>query len=83
MAEGGVSWAAEGWLHVALGEVRVGDVKLALQAMDQARKRFGPPGDRRGLALCDEVKAIQLRRLGDLASSQRLFSDIDARGDRG
>ena len=83
VAEGGGALAAEGWLHVALGEVRVGDVKLALQALEQARKRFGAAADRRGLALCDEVKAIQLRRLGDLESTQRLLSDIDARGSLG
>ncbi len=83
VAEADGELAAEGWLHVALGEVRVGDPKLALQALEQARRRFGPAGNLRGLALCDEVKAIQLRRLGDHNSAMRLLADIDARGDLG
>ncbi len=83
VADNGGDLAAEGWLHVALGEVRVGDVKQALRALEQARRLYGPAGDRRGLALCDEVKAIQLRRLGDGTSALRLLADIDARGDLG
>jgi len=83
VAEGGGSLAAEGWLHVALGEVRAGDARTALQALERARALFGPAHDRRGLALCDEVKAIQLRRIGEFAASRRLQADIDKRGDLG
>jgi len=83
VAERGGDLAAEGWLHVALGEMRAGDVKLALQALEQARKRFGPAGNRRGMALCDEVKAIHLRHLGDFESAKRRMSEIDARGNLG
>jgi diguanylate cyclase (GGDEF)-like protein len=83
VAEGGGALAAEGWLHVALGEVRAGDVKRALPALEQARQGFGQAGDRRGLALCDEVQAIRLRHLGDCESARRLMSDIDTRGDQG
>jgi diguanylate cyclase (GGDEF)-like protein len=83
VAEGGGALAAEGWLHVALGEVRLGDVHLGWQALEMARQHYGSAGDRRGLALCDEVKAIQLRTLGDLGSAARLQSEIDSRGDLG
>ncbi len=83
VAAGGGRLAAEGWLHVALGEVRVGDVRLGLQALERARGLYGPAGNRRGLALCDEVKAIQLRHIGDLAASERLQADIDQRPDLG
>ena len=83
VAERGGDLAAEGWLHVALGEMRAGDVKLALQALEQARKRFGPAGNRRGMALCDEVKAIHLRHLGDFESAKRRMSEIDAHGNLG
>jgi diguanylate cyclase (GGDEF)-like protein len=83
VAEAGGAWAAEGWLHVALGEVRTGDVKSGLQALERARGLFGPQANRRGLALCDEIKAIQLRRIGDFNASLRLQADIDQRPDLG
>ncbi len=71
--------AGHGWLNVALAEVRIGDPGLALQALQRARALLAPAGDEHGLALCDEVLAIQLRRAGDCAASQRLQREIDAR----
>ncbi len=83
VAEGGGELAAEGWLHAALGEVRIGDVKVGLQSLERARALYTAASDRRGLALCDEVKAMQLRRSGDLAASRRLQQDVDQRTDLG
>ncbi len=71
--------AGPGWLHVALAEIRIGDVNLALQALARARALFNAAGDARGLTLCDEVQAIQLRRAGDYAGSARLQAEIDGR----
>lgn len=70
-----------GWLHVALAEVRVGDSAVAEHALRQARSRLADPADARGLAWCDEVQAIALRRAGHTAASARLQAEIDRRED--
>lgn len=75
--------AAEGWLQVALGEVRVGDTGRARQALQQARAGFEAAEDLRGVAMCDEARAIELRRAGQIEASRRLHEAIDARGDLG
>jgi diguanylate cyclase (GGDEF)-like protein len=81
LAEAGGTAAATGWLHVALAEVRIGDVEVGLAALELARAGFGASGpDRRGLALCGEVQAIALRRGGDYEGAARLQAQIDARG---
>lgn len=71
--------AAFGWLHVALAEVRVGDAAIAADALLRARRGFAEAAERRGLALCDEVQAIALRRAGEYGASQALQADIDRR----
>jgi diguanylate cyclase (GGDEF)-like protein len=81
LAAAGEATAADGWLHVALAEVRVGDAVLAQDALQQARGAYAARRDRSGLALCDEVQAIHLRRSGDYAGSARLQAAIDAQGD--
>jgi diguanylate cyclase (GGDEF)-like protein len=81
VAEGGPR-APEGWLHVALCEARVGDATVASSALQQARNGFAADADTRGLVLCDEVSAIQLRRRGDFAGSARLQAQVDARPER-
>jgi diguanylate cyclase (GGDEF)-like protein len=83
VGEAGGPLAAEGWLHVALGEVRVGEVRIGLKALEQARQGFTSANSLRGLALCDEIKGIQLRRMGELLAAQRLQDSIDQRGDLG
>ncbi len=70
---------AEGWLHVALAEVRTGPEGAADAALDQARATFEALGHATGLAWCDEVRAIALRRAGDYAASAQLQADLDAR----
>ena len=80
LAQAGGPWAATGWLHVALAEVRQGDQALANQALAQARQDFTVGGDNTGLAWCDEVQAIVLRRGGDYAASARLQAELDVRG---
>ncbi len=72
-----------GWLHVALAEVRVGDAAVAREATGHAREVFLRAGHKRGLALADEVQAIQRRRSGDVKGCADLLDAIDARGDRG
>jgi diguanylate cyclase (GGDEF)-like protein len=79
LAHGGGLLAAEGWLHVALAEVRQGDETDADAALHEARQRFAARGDEQGLAWCDEVHAIGLRRRGEYAASARLQAEIDAR----
>jgi diguanylate cyclase (GGDEF)-like protein len=79
VAAGGAT-AATGWLHVALAEVRVGDATLALSALAHARLSFVARQDAAGLALCDEVHAILLRRNGDPEASARLQAAADERG---
>lgn len=73
--------ANEGWLHVALHEARAGDATAAEVALKQARSGFQITRDPRGLALCDEVLAILLRRSGDFDGSQRVQQQLDARED--
>lgn len=83
LAAAGGSTAVHGWLHVALAEVRIGDAVVALDALDLARAAFAATGDASGMALCDEVQAIALRRAGDPAGSARLQVAIDERGTLG
>ncbi|MDE2146099.1 MAG: GGDEF domain-containing protein [Burkholderiales bacterium] len=82
LAETGGADAAEGWLHAALVDLRLGPVEAGLQALARARAGFaasaGGP-DRRGLALCDEAQAIALRRQGDYEAAAYLQAQIDAR----
>jgi diguanylate cyclase (GGDEF)-like protein len=77
-ADGG-PLAHEGWLQVALAEVRVGDVSQASAALQWARRGFADQADDTGLALCDEVQAVVLRRAGETAASAQLQAAIDAR----
>lgn len=75
--------AAEAWLLIALCEVRIGDADVAMQALAQARRGFGAmaagPAAARGLALCDETRAIALRRSGAYDATARLQAELDAR----
>ena len=80
VAHGG-EWAGHGWLHVALAEVRVGDARLAADALDRARAAFETQGHQPGLALCGEVQAIALRRQGDYAAAAALQAQLDERDD--
>lgn len=64
------------WFHIAFAQIRVGDVKLAAEANQHARSAFSRHGDLRGLALCDEVRAIELRRAGRFDEALRLLRDI-------
>ena len=75
--------AATGWLHVALAEVRIGDATVAMNALAHARLSFVARQDPAGLALCEEVHAILLRRNGDPEASARLQAAGDARGTLG
>ncbi|MBL8359172.1 MAG: GGDEF domain-containing protein [Rubrivivax sp.] len=75
--------AAFGWLHVALAQARGGDAVAARDAAAKAREGFRLADHRRGLALVDEVLAIERRRAGDVHASAALQADIDARGDVG
>ena len=81
LAQSGGPDAAAGWLHVALAEVRVGDEAVALAALPRARAAFAERADALGLAHCDEVQAICLRRQGDCAGSAALQAEIDRRED--
>jgi diguanylate cyclase (GGDEF)-like protein len=78
LIEQGGDAAADGWLQVALAEVRVGDATLADDALKRARAAFEQRADVAGLALCDEVLSIALRRAGDYAGSARLHAAQDA-----
>jgi diguanylate cyclase (GGDEF)-like protein len=80
LIEAGEPSTAEGWLHVALAEVRVGDAIIAGDALRRARAAFTSMQDARGLAWCDEIHSIALRRAGDYAGSARLQAQIDAQG---
>ena len=76
---------AEGWLHVALAEVRLGGAAIAQCALAQARAGYAADGvdaaaRSRGLALCDEVDGIDLRRRGDYAATAALHAELDSRG---
>lgn len=77
--EPGSPMAGWGWLHVALGEVRVGDVAVAQEAADLASAIFTAHSNGRGLALTDEVRAIGLRRAGNATASATLQDEIDRR----
>ena len=72
---------AFGCLHIALAEVRIGDLATAESALTQARAVFEKLKLARGLALADEVQAIALRRVGDFNASAALQAAIDDRGD--
>lgn len=65
-----------GWFHVAFAQIRVGDAEAAVEANDQARAAFSRHNDMRGLALCSEVQAIELRRAGRLDDALRKLEDI-------
>ena len=71
--------AAEGWWHVALAEARVGEAHAAGAALQQARRGHAAQADLCGLALCDEVQAILLRRAGDYKGAAQLLAALDAR----
>lgn len=71
--------AHEGWLQVALAEVRVGEASQSSAALQLARRGYADGNDETGLALCDEVQAIVLRRAGEHASAARLQAHIDNR----
>jgi diguanylate cyclase (GGDEF)-like protein len=71
--------AAEGWLHLALAELRTGTGRDAGTKLAEARHGFVALGDATGIAWCDEVRAIALRCQGDYAGSARLQTDIDGR----
>lgn len=82
LAERGGPLAGWGWLHVALSEARSGDDTRATQALERACAVFrADPAapEMRGLALADEVRAIQRRRAQDLQGAWALQRDIDAR----
>lgn len=75
---------AEGWLHVALAEVRLAGSAIAQHALECARQGYlaadtDPVAQARGLALCDEIEAIERRRRGDYAGSAALQADLDLR----
>ncbi len=79
----GGALAAEGWLHIALAELRSGTGTdtdgHAAAALAEARRGFEALGDGSGIAWCDEVRAIALRFHGDYAGSARLQTEIDGR----
>ncbi len=79
LAGSGGLMEAEGWLHVALAEVRTGREGAADAALAQARQGFEALGHATGLAWCDEVQAIALRRAGDYAASANLQAELDGR----
>jgi len=81
LARAGGEFTAAGWLHVAMSEARVGSASQAEEALRLARHDYARANDARGLALCDEVAAILLRRLGDVRGSHRLHAALDARDD--
>lgn len=70
--------ARAAWL-VALADVRVGDADDAAAALAEARRAFAACGHGPGLRLCDEVRAIALRRAGDVAGCRTLLEEIDRR----
>ena len=81
VADDGGAAVAEAWALAALVEVRVGDATAALEALARARSACDASADAPGLAWCDEVQAISLRRAGEYAASGHLQNAIDARGD--
>ncbi|MDP1900458.1 MAG: GGDEF domain-containing protein [Rubrivivax sp.] len=83
LASAGGPYAAMGWLHVALAEVRVGDATVASDALRRARQAFAASQNVLGLTWCDEIRSIELRRAGDYAGSARLQAEIDGRSEVG
>jgi diguanylate cyclase (GGDEF)-like protein len=79
LAETEGAHAAEGWLLVALAEVRAGCAIAGADALANARQRYQAVPDPLGELWCDEVQAIALRRGGDYAASQALHTQIDQR----
>jgi diguanylate cyclase (GGDEF)-like protein len=77
-AEGG-PLAAEGWWHLAFAEARVGEAGAASAALQQARRGHAARAHLGGLALCDEVQAILLRRAGDHPAAAQLQAALDTR----
>lgn len=77
-ARGGV-FAAAGWVHVALFDIRMGDRARAAESLLSARSACVGAGDALWLALCDEVVAIGLRRDGDNAGAAALQRELDSR----
>jgi diguanylate cyclase (GGDEF)-like protein len=67
------------WFHVAFAQIRIGDATVAAQANEQARAAFSRHGDPRGLALCGDVQAIELRRAGHLDDALRKLEEIASR----
>ena len=65
-----------GWFHVAFAQIRIGEIKLAMDANQQARRAFMKHNDLRGLALCEEVRAIELRRAGRYEDALRVLEDV-------
>lgn len=70
---------AYAWFHVAFAQIRVGDVKVAMEANERAHSIFARNGDRRGLALCEDVRAIELRRAGRFEDALRMLEDVASR----
>jgi two-component system cell cycle response regulator len=64
------------WFHVAFSQIRIGDTKVAAEANKQARAIFNRHNDLRGLALCGEVDAIELRRAGRFDDALRKLHEI-------
>src|SRR5580693_10401967 len=64
------------WFHVAFAQIRIGDAGVAAEANEQARAAFSRHNDLRGLALCSEVQAIELRRAGRLDEALHTLQDI-------
>lgn len=81
LGETGGPAAAWGWLHVALAEARLGAAHAIEAALLRAQAGFEAASDPTGLAWCDEVRAIVLRRNGDFAGSAALQAEIDDRQD--
>lgn len=71
------AWAR--WV-AALVQVRIGDAAVGEQQLKSARDAFAELEDVRGQRLCDEVRAIGLRRLGQLSACRALLEEIDRRG---
>ncbi len=79
LAEDGGPLAPDGWLQVALAEVRTGDAERALQALARAREGFAARADTLGAVLADEIQGIHLRRRGDYEASAQLQAAVDQR----
>lgn len=71
-----LAWAR--WL-VALADVRSLDPVAGDSELAAARAGFAERSDTRGLRLCDELRAIALRRAGDISGCRTLLDEIDRR----